>query len=50
MTYNPPTDPITMVPQTLPANLGFVLYMPDPILNPTQIRVRFVDIDGPAAR
>ena len=37
------------MPQTLPVNLGFVLYMPDPILNPTQVRVRFVDIDGPPA-
>ena len=29
--------------QTLPASLGYMLYMPDPILNPAQIRIRFVD-------
>ena len=29
--------------QTLPLNLGFVVYMPDPFNNPTQVRIRFVD-------
>ena len=46
VTYNPPTDPVSMVMQTLPANLGYVIYMPDPMLNPAQLRIRFVDITG----
>jgi hypothetical protein len=44
--YSPPTDPVTQVPQTLPATLGYIVYMPDPTLNPTQLRVRFVDTMG----
>jgi hypothetical protein len=42
--YAAPVDPITQVPQTLPPTLGYVLYMPDPILNPAQVRIRFVDV------
>jgi len=41
--YSPPTDPMTMVQETLPLNLSFVVYMPDPVLNPTQVRIRFVE-------
>jgi len=43
LAYTPPTDPASLVQESLPANLGFVVYMPDPILNPTQVRIRFVD-------
>jgi hypothetical protein len=44
--YAAPVDPVTMAPQSLPGTLGFILYMPDPILNPAQIRVRFVNLTG----
>ena len=46
LAYNAPVDPVTLVIQTLPANLGYVIYMPDPVLNPSQIRIRFVDLTG----
>lgn len=41
-----PVDPVSLAVQPLPANLGFVAYMPDPYLNPTQVRIRFVDTTG----
>ncbi len=44
MNFVPPTDPGSGQPQPIPANLGFVAYMPDPFLNPTLVRIRFVDI------
>ena len=35
----------TAPPNTaLPVNYGFVVYMPDPFHNPTEVRVRFVDL------
>ncbi|HYC76520.1 MAG TPA: hypothetical protein VEI02_02730, partial [Planctomycetota bacterium] len=43
-TYGLPTDVSTGVLQPLPLNLGYVVYMPDPRLNPTQVRIRFVDV------
>ena len=46
LAYPPPVDPVTQVPQTLPGTLGYVIYMPDPVLNPSQIRIRFVDLTG----
>ncbi len=44
--YNLPTDPTTNQPQGLPTTLGYVVYMPDPISNPAQVRIRWVDITG----
>lgn len=43
--YTPPLDFSTTppIPEAIPQNMGCLVYMPDPILNPTQIRVRFVD-------
>jgi hypothetical protein len=38
-----PIDPVSLAVQPLPANLSFVAYMPEPYLNPTQVRIRFVD-------
>ena len=36
--YTPPA------PNVLPPQYGFVLYMPDPFHNPTEVRIRFVDM------
>ncbi len=36
--YTPPP------PNALPPQYGFVLYMPDPFHNPTEVRMRFVDM------
>ncbi|MSR75923.1 MAG: hypothetical protein EXS14_10695 [Planctomycetes bacterium] len=44
--FVPPTDPTSGQPQPLPANLGFVTYMPEPFLNPTQVRIRFISTTG----
>lgn len=44
--YFPPTDPSSGVQDTLPSNLGYVVYMPDPLLNPTQVRIRFTDVSN----
>jgi len=41
--YITPTDPQSGVQGTLPASLRFIVYMPDPITNPTQVRIRFVN-------
>lgn len=42
--YNRPTDVGSGQPEPPPTNLGYVAYMPDPFLNPNQVRLRFVDI------
>lgn len=44
--YNLPTDPTTNQPQGLPTTLGYVVYMPDPVTNPSQVRIRWVDVTG----
>ena len=56
VSYLPPGNPMAGGQvEVLPANLGFVLYMPDPLLNPTQVRLRVCDfsnlqpVDTPAA-
>ncbi len=46
VTYNPPSDPVTATTQTPPTSLGYLFYMPDPILNPAQVRVRFITTTG----
>ncbi len=37
VTYTPPA------PTVLPPNYGYIIYMPNPFTDPTEIRVRFVD-------
>ena len=43
LNYRVPVDALgTSFP--LPTTLGFVVYMPDPILNPTEVRIRFTNV------
>jgi len=44
--YNAPIDPVTGLADPPPPGLGVVVYMPDPILNPTVVRIRMVDASG----
>ncbi|MAG59051.1 MAG: hypothetical protein CMJ83_22415 [Planctomycetes bacterium] len=47
--YTAPTDPMSGMAESIPLGLGVIVYMPDPILNPTHVRVRFVDATATAA-
>ncbi|MAB87923.1 MAG: hypothetical protein CMJ90_00495 [Planctomycetes bacterium] len=41
--YNAPIDAASGLADLPPMELGCIVYMPDPILNPTIVRIRFVD-------
>lgn len=42
--YRAPQEPGTGVIDPPSANLGIIVYMPDPLLNPAMVRIRFVDV------
>jgi hypothetical protein len=44
ISYRAPVDPISGAIDPPPANLGVVVYMPDPFLSPGMVRIRFVDV------
>ena len=44
--YTAPVDSVTGAIDPPGVNLGLIVYMPDPILNPTHVRVRFVDVSS----
>jgi DNA-binding beta-propeller fold protein YncE len=45
VSYLPPGNPAAGgALEVLPGTLGYIVYMPDPFLNPTQVRIRFCDI------
>ncbi|NRA96567.1 MAG: hypothetical protein HRU14_10210 [Planctomycetes bacterium] len=45
--YNAALDATSGVADLPPMELGCVVYMPDPILNPTIVRIRFIDASPP---